>query len=27
LGDFEVFRENLENVHKVHTGIRGSKGH
>jgi hypothetical protein len=25
LGDFEVFREILENVHKVYTGSRGSK--
>jgi hypothetical protein len=25
LGDFEVFREILENVHKVYTSTRGSK--
>jgi hypothetical protein len=27
LGDFEVFRENLENVPKVYTGTRGSNEH
>jgi hypothetical protein len=27
LGDFEVFREILENVHKVYTGTRGVKRH
>jgi hypothetical protein len=27
LGDFEVFREILENVHKVYTDTRGVKRH